>query len=101
VGDIRPRSRWARFCNWLEAEPWRWNYAAIWRGIQADAPWWRRAWWAASFPHVHHEDDDAGAAERVLAEVRLYGEKMTRDREPLVRSCGADLLQIIDNDAGQ
>jgi hypothetical protein len=38
------------------------------------------------------------ATEAVLAEVRLYAVKMTRDREDLVRRLGADLLQIIAGD---
>lgn len=50
--------RWERFCNWLEAEPWRWHYVRIWRGVQGDPPFLRRLWWTVSFPHVHHEDDD-------------------------------------------
>jgi hypothetical protein len=35
-----------------------------------------------------------------LREARLYGEKMIRDRDETVRRCGADLLGIIDHDAG-
>jgi hypothetical protein len=35
------------------------------------------------------------AADAMLAEVRLYAVKMTRDREDLVRRLGADLLQVI------
>lgn len=39
---------------------------------------------------------DADAVRRTLGEARLYGEKMKRDRDPEIRKCGADLLQIID-----
>lgn len=31
----------------------------------------------------------------LCVDVRLYAGKMTRDREPLVRSLGADILQIL------
>lgn len=46
------------FCNWLESEPWRWNYRVIWGGIQGDPHWLRKLWWTVSFPHVHHDDEE-------------------------------------------
>lgn len=34
-----------------------------------------------------------------LEQARLYGEKLIRDRDELVRKIGADLLQILDDQA--
>jgi hypothetical protein len=38
-------------------------------------------------------------AEKAEAEARLYAEKMRRDRDDVVRRCGADILQILDGTA--
>jgi hypothetical protein len=48
--------RYHRFVNWLEAEPWRWHYRAIYRSARDTLPPVRAAWAALTFPHVHHED---------------------------------------------
>jgi hypothetical protein len=58
--------RWERFCNWLEAKPWRWRYDRIWRGIQGDPPFLRRLWWTVTFPHVHHDDEGAVSREHAV-----------------------------------
>lgn len=33
-----------------------------------------------------------------LIQARLYAEKMIRDRDPLVKRCGEDLRQLLDDD---
>lgn len=35
-----------------------------------------------------------------LGEVRLYGEKMLRSKDPITRISGADLIQILDGVSG-
>lgn len=45
-----------------------------------------------------HDAEQLAGAVRTLADARLYGEKMIRDRDEAVRGCGADLLGIIGGD---
>jgi hypothetical protein len=95
--------RWERFCNWLEAKPWRWRYDRIWRGIQGDPPFLRRLWWTVTFPHVHHDDEGAVVCRDALAKLvraeypstyslaqiaETWGEGLTDDERAALRAWG-------------
>lgn len=76
---------WERFCNWLEAKPWRYRYGAIWRGYTGPPSFWKRLWETITFPHVHHEDEDAIEALQDVAARPALTDADTRARVELAR----------------